>query len=58
MISLNQLFFFIGFLPFHCGERILRTETAVIALLSQVALAKDCLVNNQLNTQLIKRAKN
>lgn len=45
-----------GFLPFHCGERILRTETAVVALLAQVALAKDALANGQISVS-VKRAR-
>ena len=48
-----------GFAVFHCGDRILRTETAVIALLAQLMLAKDALVNEQLaQTGDVKRAKN
>ena len=30
-----------GFLPFHMGDKILRTETAVVALLSQASLVQD-----------------
>jgi RsmE family RNA methyltransferase len=29
-----------GFLPFHIGDKILRTETAVVSLLSQSCLVK------------------
>lgn len=38
-----ELFKAAGFLPFHMGDKILRTETAFIALLSQVALVRSSL---------------
>ncbi len=38
-----ELFRAAGFGVFHCGEHILRTETAVVALLAQAALVRDAL---------------
>ncbi len=38
-----EMFKAAGFLPFHMGDRILRTETAVVALLSQICLLRSSL---------------
>merc|ERR1711916_289788 len=46
-----------GFIPFHCGDRILCTETAVIALLAQVELAKELIAANGQLAPLSKRSK-
>ena len=48
-----ELFQKYGFRTFHCGEHILRTETAVVALLAQAALVRDALhQGDQINSQL------
>ncbi len=55
-----ELFRNCGFRDFHCGEHILRTETAVIALLAQAALVKDALAQgDQINVNMTdeKRVK-
>jgi RsmE family RNA methyltransferase len=55
-----ELFKAAGFAPFHCGEHILRTETAVVALLAQAALVRDALrQRDQISPSLVpeKRAR-
>ncbi len=52
-----EMFRAAGFAPFHCGEHILRTETAVVALLAQASLVRDALRQGEQISQLLVTGK-